>query len=109
MPLESFNGISVTVADAVASSTRIPYRNSKTGNFVLISGDCVAITWYGAWEKGGTLYPAFDGAATPAAVAQANLTNTKGYPIPSALAGYEEIAPQAGSSTSGVMRFIVKE
>ena len=77
----------VSVATAVANSDPIPYEDSEFGTIHVPDGSSLTtLTFHTAEKTGGTYEPAYDDAATPAAVAITVAAN-QSHPIPSVLRG----------------------
>jgi len=77
----------VSIATSAASSKEIPYSGYERGQVIIPAGSSITtLTWHVAEKVNGTFVPAYDSAASPAAVTQ-TVAAGRAYPIPAALAG----------------------
>lgn len=75
----------LTVDTVLADAEELGFSDWITGIVYVPSGSTItSLTWYAAYERGGTFYAAYD--SNGDAVTQ-TVAATKAYPIPLALAG----------------------
>ena len=87
---------------AGVSPARISYGGAAGGVVFVTAKDAGAttLTWYAAFEPGGTLYPATDASGNALTV---TIVAGKAYEIPGALYGAIEIAPVTNSATATIV------
>lgn len=99
--------VKVAAGVTEGATDAIDFREYAAGNFNIKAGDGVTtITWYGKGLADGDAYtPAYDSSGN---IVTQTVVHTRGYPIPTALAGYQFIKPVASAGTASTLYFSLK-
>jgi hypothetical protein len=106
MSFRKCEGGTVAITNDIATTGGIDIGKFASGEVVIPTGSgLTSLTYYIAYQTGGTYTPAYDAAAPGVAIAQ-TVAQTRAYPIPASVFGAALI--KMVGNTSGTIGYNVK-